>query len=198
MAASLMGAPAALLVSKLMIPETQVPETADASFAPSMSRAQNIFDAAGQGASLGLHMALNVGALLIVFVGLIHLLDLLATGLTGMPIADLLGWFFRPFAFLLGVPWQDIPEVARLLAIKTFFNEFIAYENMQRLLAENALTPRGHAIATYALCGFANPGSLGIMIGALDAMAPSRRAEVAQLALRALAAGTLASFMTAV
>lgn len=197
LAASLMGAPAALVISKIMIPEREQPETQDAHFAMQPSGAANIFDAAGQGAVLGLQMALNVGALLIVFIGLIHLLDGMAVGITGISISDLLGWFFRPFAFLMGVPWVDIPEVARLLAVKTFFNEFIAYQQLQGLIAQQGISPRAIAISTYALCGFANPGSLGIMIGALDAMAPGRRAEVASLALRALIAGTLATFSTA-
>jgi len=197
MAASLMSAPAAILISKLMVPEKEATETSGETLVLLPSRAHNIFDAAGQGASLGLSMALNVGAMLIVFIGLIHLLDMIATGITGISISVLLGWLFRPFAFLMGVPWADIPEVARLLAIKTFFNEFIAYENMQKLIADGAISPRAVTISTYALCGFANPGSLGIMMGALDALAPGRRATVASLAFRALIAGTLASFMTA-
>ncbi|MFM1919283.1 MAG: hypothetical protein RLZZ303_917 [Candidatus Hydrogenedentota bacterium] len=203
MAASLMSAPAALLIAKLMVPEQELPATGGVDFKALPSDAHNVFDAAYQGASLGLKMALNVAAMLIVFIGLIHLLDLITTGVTsffvegGVSLSVMLGWLFRPFAFLMGVPWQDIPEVARLLAIKTFFNEFIAYENLQPLIANGTLQPRSVTIATYALCGFANPGSLGIMIGALDALAPHHRDNVARLAVRALIAGTLASFTTA-
>lgn len=204
MAASLMSAPAALLIAKLMVPEREQPVTSGTDFEALPSDAHNIFDAAYQGASMGMKMALNVAAMLIVFIGLIHLLDMITLGLSswavggeGISISVLLGWLFRPFAFLMGVPWQDIPEVSRLLAIKTFFNEFIAYENLQPLIQDQTLQPRSIAIATYALCGFANPGSLGIMIGALDALAPQHRETVARLALRALIAGTLASFSTA-
>jgi CNT family concentrative nucleoside transporter len=197
MAASLMGAPAAIVISKLMLPEREVPDTANKDIAPDEERAHNIFDAASQGASLGLMMALHVGAMLIVAIGMIHILDMIATGVTGVSLTILLGWLFRPFAFIMGVPWADIPEVARLLAVKTFFNEFVAYGDLQKLIADKTISPRAITISTYALCGFANPGSLGIMIGALTAMAPDRRADVAGLALRALIGGTLATFMTA-
>ena len=138
-------------------------------------------------------MALNVGAMLIVFVGLVHLVNLGVERLCSQDLTALLGWVMRPFAFLLGVPAGDIPAAAELLATKAVFNEFLAYQ----ALPEAALSARGHTILTYALCGFANPGSLGIMIGALAGMVPERRAEVAGLSLRAFAAGTLACFSTA-
>jgi CNT family concentrative nucleoside transporter len=142
-------------------------------------------------------MALQVGALLIVFVGLIYLCDLISVGITGQPLTSLLGWGFRPFAFLMGVPWVDIGAVSELLATKSVFNEFLAYEKLQRLIADGALQPRSITIVTYALCGFANPGSLGIMIGAMAGIAPERRAEVAQLSVKAFIAGTFACFATA-
>lgn len=197
LAASLMSAPAAIAVAKLLVPETETPPTSGGARVEIPLESHNIFDAAAQGAGLGLNMALHVGAMLIVFVGLIYLLDQAALALTARTIAELGGWVMRPFAWLMGVPWRDVPEVARLLAIKSVFNEFIAYNELQPIIAEQALSPRGVTIATYALCGFANPGSLGIMIGGISALAPERRSEVAALSVKAFIGGTLAAFMTA-
>jgi CNT family concentrative nucleoside transporter len=195
--ASLMSAPAAIAMAKLIVPETLVPQTSGSEPIEMPRDTHNVFDAAAQGASLGLTMALNVGAMLIVFVGLIHLVDLATIKVTGAPVTALLGWLFRPFAWVMGVPWNDAARVSELLATKSVFNEFLAYQSMQPMIAEHLLSPRAITIATYALCGFANPGSLGIMIGALAALAPARRSEVAQLSVRAFAAGTLACFTTA-
>ncbi|MBI1319999.1 MAG: hypothetical protein GC168_13805 [Candidatus Hydrogenedens sp.] len=197
LAASLMSAPAAIVIAKLMVPERETPATAGGLSIKLPRESHNIFDAASRGASLGLQMALSVGAMLIVFIGFIYLADLAALSVTGYTLNAMLGWFFRPFAFLLGVPWADIPKVGELLATKTIFNEFIAYQQMQPLIEGQVISPRAITISTYALCGFANPGSLGIMIGALAAMIPERRSEVAQMAFRALIAGTLAAFTTA-
>ncbi|HPO12072.1 MAG TPA: nucleoside transporter C-terminal domain-containing protein [Candidatus Hydrogenedentes bacterium] len=197
LAASLMSAPAALAIAKLMVPEMGVPQTAGNVSVKVPRETHNIFDAAAQGASMGLSMALNVAALLIVFIGLIHLLDLAVLKITHIPLVGLLGYLFRPFSLIMGVPWQDIRAVSELLATKTVFNEFLAYQNMQQLIAQQALSPRSITIATYALCGFANPGSIGIMIGGICALVPERRAEVAQLSFRAFIGGTLATFMTA-
>lgn len=198
LAASLMSAPAAIAIAKIMVPETQTPETAAMGGRFTMPvESENIFDAAARGAALGLNMALNVGAVLIVFVGLIYLADRGALALAGAPINSLLGYLFRPFAFIMGVPIHDVPVVAELLATKTIFNEFIAYQNMQAFIVDGTLSRRGVTIATYALCGFANPGSLGILIGGLAAIIPERRAEIARLSWRAFVAGTLAAFTTA-
>lgn len=197
MAASIMSAPAALVMAKMLVPETGKPETSGAEPIVLPVDTQNVFDAAARGAHYGLNMALNVAALLMVFVGLIYLVDLGVTAITGTTTTALLGYFFRPFAFVMGVPWQDIGAVAELLATKSVFNEFLAYQTMQPLIAEGAISPRAQTIATYALCGFANPGSLGIMIGGLDGLIPERRAEVAALSMKAFIAGTLACFTTA-
>jgi len=202
LAASLMSAPAAIALAKIMIPETGEPETAGDVRVEIEVESHNIFDASARGAQTGLTMALSVGAVLIVFVGLIYLLDLVSTGITGQTLTQLAGWIFRPFAFAMGVAWTDVPVVAELLATKSVFNEFLAYEQMQHVLpgaaeGANALSPRSVTIATYALCGFANPGSLGILIGGLAALAPERRADIAQMCGRAFVAGTLAAFTTA-
>ncbi len=197
LAASLMSAPAAIAIAKIMVPETQTPETAAGGKFTMPVESENVFDAAGRGAALGLNMALHVAAIMIVFIGIIHLADRAAMALTQMPINTLLGYLFRPFAVVMGVPMRDVPAVAELLATKTIFNEFLAYQQMQGLIAENALSRRSITIATYGLCGFANPGSLGILIGGLAAIAPERRAEIARMSWRAFIAGTLAAFTTA-
>jgi len=197
MAASLMSAPAAIVMAKLLVPETGAPPTSGAERIAIQVESHNVFDAASRGASTGLTMALNVGALLIVFVGMIYLLDLGVATLTGGTLAGLLGWVFRPFAFLMGVPPADVAQVSELLATKSVFNEFLAYENLQPLIQEQVLSKRAVTITTYALCGFANPGSLGIMIGAMAGLVPERRHEVAQLSAKAFVGGTLAAFTTA-
>jgi CNT family concentrative nucleoside transporter len=135
--------------------------------------------------------------MLIVFVGLIYLIDLAVVKVTGQTTTALLGWVFMPFAVIMGVPWGDIGAVSELLATKSVFNEFLAYQNMQPMIESGALSERSRMIATYALCGFANPGSLGILIGGLDGLMPERRAEVAAMSVKAFIAGTLACFCTA-
>lgn len=197
LAASIMSAPAALVMAKILIPETETPQTSGTARITLPIESQNVFDAAARGAQNGLTMALNVAALLIVFVGLIYLIDLGVTALTGTTTTTLLGYLFRPFALILGVPWGDIGAVSELLATKSVFNEFLAYEKMQPMIANETLSPRAQTIATYALCGFANPGSLGILIGGLAGMMPERRAEIAAMSVKAFIAGTFACFSTA-
>ena len=197
LAASLMSAPAGLAIAKLLVPETGKPVTSGELKVDIPITSHNIFDAATQGAAMGLQIALNVAALLIVFVGLIHLLDMIVAGVTGSTLVGIVGWVFRPFAVAMGVPWHDVPAFAELLATKSIFNEFLAYQNLQPLVAQHAISKRTLTIATYALCGFANPGSIGIMIGGICAMAPERRSDVAQLSMRAFIGGTLSTFMTA-
>lgn len=193
--ASLMSAPAAIAVAKILLPET-LPSAAGPPPRIEVT-SRNIFDAAAQGAQLGLNMALNVGALLIVFIGLIYLCNRATVAMTGTELPTLLGYLFRPFALLMGIPWADIAPASELLAVKSVFNEFLAYQQLQPLIASERLHDRSVTILTYALCGFANPGSLGILIGGLASLAPERRGEIAGMASKAFAAGTLAAFMTA-
>ncbi len=197
LAASLMSAPAAIAMSKILVPETETPETAGTADINMPVESHNVFDAASRGASLGLTMALQVGALLIVFVGLIFLLDLISVSISGVTLTALLSWLFRPFALILGIPFQDVTAVSQLLATKSIFNEFLAYEQLQSFIQAGSIQPRSITIATYALCGFANPGSLGIMIGAMSGIIPERRELIARLSMRAFVAGTLACFTTA-
>ncbi|MGC8737010.1 MAG: NupC/NupG family nucleoside CNT transporter [Candidatus Hydrogenedens sp.] len=195
--ASLMSAPSAIAFAKILVPETGIPRTTDIKSVDIPIGTQNIFDAVSQGASLGLTMALNVGALLLVFVGLIHLFDTLTITVTGKTLSSLLSYIFLPFAYLMGVQPKDVYVFSELLAIKSIFNEFLAYQKFQTLIAEHQIDSRSLTIATYALCGFANPGSIGIMIGGISSLAPSRRAEIAMMSVQAFIAGTFACFSTA-
>ena len=199
-AASFMSAPAAIGFAKLMIPEDGRPATMGGATVPVRRETVNVIDAAAKGASDGLLLALNVGALLIAFVALIYLLDgLLGAlgGLVGLPdlsFGGLLGLALAPVAFLLGVPWADAPAIGEMLGVKTVLNEFIAYQMLAD--ARAALSPRSVVIASYAICGFANFGSLAILLGGLGGIAPSRRPDIARDGLRAILAGTLATFGT--
>jgi CNT family concentrative nucleoside transporter len=197
LAASIMCAPSALMISKLMIPETGRPRTDGSTRIVVPIETRNVIDAASRGASEGLNLALNVGAMLIAFIALVYLADLVVKGVTGHTFASVMGWFFYPFAFLMGVPSSDVGTVAELLGKKTVLNEFLAYADFKPLVESGALHPRSVIIATYALCGFANPGSLGILLGALTAMLPGRRAEIAGMGIKSLIAGTLTCFVTA-
>jgi CNT family concentrative nucleoside transporter len=199
--ASFMAAPAAIAVAKIVVPETGVPETLGGAHIALERGTVNVIDAAATGASEGLRLALNVGAMLIAFVALVWLVnDTLATlgaavGVPGLSFERILGFVLAPLAFLLGVPWVDAPRVAELLGIKVVLNEFLAYQRLSEMLPE--LSPRAALIASYACCGFGNFGSLAILLGGLGGMAPSRRGDIARDGLRAVLAGSLATFMTA-
>lgn len=196
-AASLMSAPASILIAKLLVPERDTPQTLDGGGEDIPRESHNVFDAAAQGAAMGVQIAMNVAALLIVFIGLIFLMDKASLALTSVPLAHWMGYVFRPAAFLIGVPHGDLVPVSQLIATKTVFNEFLAYENLGGYVKSGSLSDRGRTLATYALCGFANPGSVGIMIAGIASLAPQRRPEIAQLALRAFLAGTLVSLSVA-
>jgi CNT family concentrative nucleoside transporter len=200
--ASLISAPAALVVAKIMIPETGTPETASGDALAHEERAANVIDAAAAGALAGLRLALAVGALLIAFVSLIALANS-AVGalgsLVGWPdltLQSIFGLLFAPVAALMGVPWAEAREVGALIGVKTVLNEFIAYQDLANAIADGRIGPRGALIASYALCGFANFGSLAILLGGLEALAPERRSEAARLGLRSILAGTIATCLT--
>jgi len=201
--ASLLSAPAGLLIAKVMIPETGTPETAAGGRAGMERESINVIDAAAQGAAAGLKLAAYIAAMLIAFVALIALVnDSLASvgswvGAPDLTLQRILGVVLAPLAWLMGVPWEDAPQVGALLGIKTVLNEFIAYLELSALMEAGALQPRSAMIASYALCGFANFGSLAILLGGIAGVAPTRRAEVAELGLRSILAGSLATFMTA-
>ena len=197
LAASIMSAPAAILIAKLMVPETDAVQAgADAKLKVEIE-SHNIMDGAARGASEGVMLALNIGAVLIAFVALIYLLNQGTAYLFGHSFTEMMGWLFQPFAWLMGIPTQDVSAVGQLLGTKTVVNEFVAYASMSEMIEAGTLSPRSVTIATYALCGFANPGSLGILIAGLSGLVPDRRKEITQLGLKSLVAGTLAVFMTA-
>ncbi len=200
LAASLMSAPASLVVAKIMVPESERSPTKGVVQVEVPRRDANLIDAACRGASEGLTLALNVGAMLIAFIGLVALVNwglALLPAIAGEPLSmeRVLGWALSPLAWLMGVDWSDANAVGMLLGKKTILNEFLAYADLTSM--QQQLSPRSFTIATYALCGFANFGSVAIMIGGIGSLVPSRRADIARYGLRALIAGTLAAFMTA-
>ncbi len=205
LAASMMSAPAALALAKIMIPETGTPKTAGTIKLEYKDPSINIIDAASNGASAGLSLALNVGTMLIAFMSLLALINFLfgsALGVLGFPgftIERVLGYALSPLAWVMGVPWKDCFEIGQLMGVKTMLNEFVAYAQLGEMLKANpqALEYRSIVIATYALCGFSNFLSIGIQIGGIGSLAPSRRGDLARLGIRALIGGSLASFMTA-
>jgi CNT family concentrative nucleoside transporter len=204
MAASVMSAPAALVIAKLMVPETEEPETAG-KLEISVARPDvNVIDAAARGASEGLYLALNIGAMLIAFIAFIYMFNGLLgwagglVGIEGITLEMILGWLLAPLAWIMGVPWADAPFVGSLMGVKTVLNEFFAYIQLGSTLAgPHELSPRSVVIATYALAGFANFSSIAMQIGGIGSLAPARRHDLARVGLRAMIGGSLAAFMTA-
>jgi CNT family concentrative nucleoside transporter len=198
--ASFMNAPLAVLMAKIMVPETGTPETMGQVRVEVPRIDVNVIDAAARGAGEGLQLALNVGAMLVAFVALIHMLDRgvgALGGLAGHPelnVSMILGYPLAPLAWVMGTPWSEAPFVGSLLATKTVLNEFLAYQQLSAHMAE--LTPRTVRIASFALCGFANFGSLAIVLGGLGGMVPERRPDLARLGIRAVIAGSLATFLS--
>jgi CNT family concentrative nucleoside transporter len=201
--ASVMSAPAALVMAKLMFPETEESVTAGEVTLEVETPYVNLIDAAAEGAGAGLKLALNVGAMLLAFLGIIAFVNGIlgwAGGLMGLEFLTLewlLGQLFRPLAWLMGVPWGEADQVGSLLGIKTVANEFVAYIQFQEVREAGALSARSEVITTYALCGFANFSSIAIQIGGIGGMAPERKGDLARLGLRAMVAGSLACFQTA-
>ncbi|PYQ02922.1 MAG: NupC/NupG family nucleoside CNT transporter [Acidobacteria bacterium] len=194
LAAVIMTAPGTILLAKMMVPETEQPETAGTVRLVVARTDANVIGAAARGTGEGLNLALNVGAMLISFLALVALINAIL-GKFGLQLETILGYPFGVLALLMGVPAKDALEVGSLLGTRTVLNEVIAYSQLGPLKA--SLDPRSFTIATYALCGFANFSSIGIQIGGIGALAPERRNDLARLGLRALVAGTFANFMTA-
>ena len=192
--AVIMTAPGTLMMAKIFVPESEQPMTMGTVKLDVEKTDVNIIDAAGRGTSEGLHLALNVGAMLISFLALVAALNA-ALGLVGLSLQQILGWAFAPLAWSMGVPWQDATTVGNLLGTRMVLNEFVAYSQLGPL--KDTLDPRSFTIATFALCGFANFSSIGIQIGGIGALAPNRRHDLARLGIRAMLAGTLANFVTA-
>jgi len=202
-AASVMSAPAALVMAKLMFPETEESLTAGTVKIEVEKPWANIIDAAAEGAGSGLKLALNVGAMLLAFIALIALVNAVLAklgalmGFPGLTLEWLLGEVFRPLAWVMGVPWKESAQVGSLLGIKTVINEFVGYAKLSDMIKAGSLSARSQVIATYALCGFSNFSSIAIQIGGIGGIAPERKHDLARLGLRAMVAGSLACFQTA-
>ena len=196
MAASIMSAPAGLVFAKLFVPETETSFTAGEVKLKVEKLDKNGVDAASRGATDGLRLALNVGAMLIAFIGLVALINIIL-GLfsDNLSLAWIFGKALSPLAWLMGVPWADCSKFGDLLGTKVMINEFVAFLKLQTYAV--AMSPKGNIIAAYALCGFANVGSIGIQIGGISGIAPERRSDLGKLSCRAMTAGGFASWSTA-
>ncbi|MBF8436125.1 NupC/NupG family nucleoside CNT transporter [Halanaerobiaceae bacterium Z-7014] len=196
LAASIMSAPASLVMAKIMIPEIEESTTAGTVKVNIELEHDNVLGVVADGASEGLKLALNVAAMLIAFMAIIALINH-GLGFFGTSLEGILGLLFSPFAYLMGVPMEEAREIGSLLGQKMAINEFVAYASLTELIAEEAISQRSQAIATFALCGFANFGSIAIQIGGIGPLDPDRKGMIASLGVRALIAGTLATYTTA-
>ncbi|MDR2007781.1 MAG: NupC/NupG family nucleoside CNT transporter [Alphaproteobacteria bacterium] len=204
-AASFMAAPGGLLMAKIIYPQTEedkVQDTMEAIQGDSADeKPTNVVEAAANGASAGLMLVANVGAMLIAFIGIVTLMDMIlgsfgsVFGFEGLSFTFILGYLFSPFAFILGIPWDEAVRVGAFLGQKLIFNEFVAYMSFAKEMA--TFSPLTQAITSFALCGFANISSIGILVGGLGALAPNQKSNVAQLGVKAVVAGTLSNFMSA-
>ena len=203
LAASFMAAPGGLIMAKMLIPETEEPKTdANAQIGESEEdRATNVIDAAARGASDGLKLALNVGAMLLAFIALIALINGILGGIGGWFGAEnfsldfILGYLFAPLAFVIGIPWSEAVAAGNLIGQKLVLNEFVAYSTFSAQL--DMFSEKSVAVIAFALCGFANLSSLAILLGGLGNLAPSRRPDIARLGFRAIIAGTLSNLLSA-
>jgi concentrative nucleoside transporter, CNT family len=218
--AVIMTAPGTLMMAKMFVPETESPKTMGTVKLDVPKTDVNVIDAAGRGTGEGLHLALNVGAMLISFLALVALVNALLHAFGGfaaqylglasmadLSLQQILGWVFSPVAWAMGVPWKDSQVIGNLLGTRMVLNEFVAYSELGKYAGQTALhaagplfgqiDPKSFTIATFALCGFANFSSIGIQIGGIGALAPERRHDLARLGFRAMLAGTLANFITA-
>ena len=202
--ASVLNCPAALLIAKIMLPETEVSETAGTSPATVPRTTANSIDAICRGAGDGFHLSLNICAMLIGFIAIISLANYvfgwtqLHLGMThALTLQNVFGWVNAPFAWLMGVPAQDCLSIGQILGERIVLNEFIGYFDLTSHAKDLALNERSFTIATYALCGFANFSSIAIQIGGIGSLAPERRSEMARVGLRAMIGGLLAAYMTA-
>jgi CNT family concentrative nucleoside transporter len=191
------------MLAKIFVPETEKPVTAGKVEVKIEKTAVNVIDAAAQGAGDGLHLALNIAGMLIAFLALIAMVNGILGGLHSLPalgwlppsLEKIFGLVFSPLAWLMGVPWKDASTIGDLLGTRLVANEFVAFLKLGPI--RESLDPRSFVIATYALCGFANFSSIAIQIGGIGALAPSRKSDLARLGLRAVAAGSMANFMSA-
>jgi CNT family concentrative nucleoside transporter len=201
--AVIMTAPGTLLMAKMLVPETEQPLTAGRVEMPEMEKESNFLGAISRGTVDGLHLALNVGAMLISFIALLYLVNGVMGGIHNHIVRfpgsmqQVFGWIFAPVAWIIGIPWHDCKAMGDLLGTRMVINEVVAFQKLGALIDAAKFDPRSARIATFALCGFANIGSVGMQIGGIGALIPHRRNDLARLGMRALLAGTMANLMSA-
>ena len=196
MAASIMSAPAALVIAKIIYPETESSDTMGDLKIVLEKKDDNVMEALSRGATDGMKLAANVGAMLVAFVAMIALVNAIL-GVMGLSLQQILGWIFSPLAWVMGIPWHEAGTMGTLMGEKLVLTELIAYGDLAELRATNSISDRSAIIASYALCGFANFASVGIQLGGIGGIAPERRKDLAKLGLKAMFGGALASWITA-
>ena len=196
LAASVMSAPAAMVIAKIIYPETEESETMGDLKIEVEKTDTNSLDALGRGATEGLKLAVNVAAMLVAFVSVVAMFNYIL-GFGGTSLQEIMGLLFKPLAWTMGVPWEEAEIMGTLMGEKLALTELIAYGDLRNFISNGELSERTAIIASYALCGFANFGSIGIQIGGLSSIAPNRRSDIASLAFKAMIGGALASWITA-
>lgn len=197
LAASIMSAPAALVMAKIIYPETEQSDTSGKIKVNINRQAENVMDALGQGATDGLKLAANVGAMLLAFVSMITMVNYLLVYFFSINMQEMMGVIFQPLAWSMGVPWNEAKILGTLMGEKIVLTELIAYSNLSELILNEQISERTAIIASYALCGFSNFGSIGIQLGGIGGMAPERRSDLSTIAFKAMIGGALASWLTA-
>ena len=197
LAASIMSAPAALVMAKIIYPETEQADTSGKIKVNIHKQAENVMDALGQGATDGLKLAANVGAMLLAFVSMITMVNYLLVYFFSINMQEMMGVVFQPLAWSMGVPWNEAKILGTLMGEKIVLTELIAYSNLSELILNDKISERTAIIASYALCGFSNFGSIGIQLGGIGGMAPNRRKDLSTIAFKAMIGGALASWLTA-
>ena len=197
LAASIMSAPAALVMAKIIYPETEQSDTSGKIKVTINRQAENVMDALGQGATDGLKLAANVGAMLLAFVSMITMVNFLLVYFFSINMQEMMGVIFQPLAWSMGVPWNEAKILGTLMGEKIVLTELIAYSNLSELILNEQISERTAIIASYALCGFSNFGSIGIQLGGIGGMAPERRRDLSTIAFKAMIGGALASWLTA-
>ena len=196
LAASVMSAPAALMVAKIIYPETQSYQIINSNSIKLKSQDNNLVDAIGRGATDGLKLAANVAAMLIAFISLVAMINFILS-LLGTSMQEMLGLLFKPLAWTMGIPWADAKIVGTLMGEKIVLTELIAFRDLSDYVSNNTISERSVIIASYALCGFANFGSIGIQLGGIGSMAPKRKKDLSKLVFKAMLGGAIASWLTA-
>lgn len=196
LAASVMSAPAALMVAKIIYPETKSYQIKSSNSINLKSQDNNLVDAIGRGATDGLKLAANVAAMLIAFISLVAMINFILS-LLGTSMQEMLGLLFKPLAWTMGIPWADAKIVGTLMGEKIVLTELIAFRDLSDYVSNNTISERSVIIASYALCGFANFGSIGIQLGGIGSMAPKRKKDLSKLVFKAMLGGAIASWLTA-